>query len=285
MNRVGLSVTVLVLLLGCALAGSGARCALAGSGEPALAQQAPPPPPPPPPRPQATNAPPDSIEIINSNAADSTAWSRPDSLPPETESEPGFRTPSDPGSSGSAPREGDWGGSGSNAGTAPGASGSNTGRAGTSTAGGGARGGTGTGTRTGTREIPSTAFGVYAGFPSVAGLQLVLPVDGRAGFRMGLVGFPGVGILWTPGMEIRLTQPPGSTAIDGIYAYSNAFIGEYLLGRDRHWFGLETGLGYRWFLSDRSTRWLAGAELGGHWDSESAWPDKPSLRVFWMIVD
>ena len=135
--------------------------------------------------------------------------------------------------------------------------------------------------------VPSvTAFGVYGGYSSTAGLQMTLPTDGTFAFRMGLTGFPGLGWLWTPGVELRFGQEPGVLNTDGVYGFSNLYIGETVHDDpvSKHW-GVETGGGYRWILPDRrSVRWIAAIELGGRWTTESSAPKTPTVRAFWMIA-
>jgi hypothetical protein len=135
------------------------------------------------------------------------------------------------------------------------------------------------------RAGPTSGIGAYLGFPSLVGLMVTAPVDGVLAFRSGLTGIPGVGILWTPGLEIRFDQERGTYNRDGYYGYGNLFFGRIYQGSDRETTGFETGFGYRWFFADRGPkRSIVGFEAGGHWDADSAWPDRPSVRVFWMVT-
>jgi hypothetical protein len=102
---------------------------------------------------------------------------------------------------------------------------------------------------------------------------------------MGITGFPKLGWLWTPGMELRFGQKRGRLSTDGVYHFSNLYIGQSTNGKDEDLWGAESGFGYRWLLPDRrGVRWIAAVELGGRWTTESGFPDTPSLRAFWMIA-
>lgn len=131
-----------------------------------------------------------------------------------------------------------------------------------------------------------TSFGVYGGYSSTAGFQLAIPTDATFAFRMGLTGFPGIGWLWTPGVELRFGQTPGAYNTDGVYGFSNLYVGETVSDDPvtKHW-GVETGAGYRWILPDRrSVRWIAAIEIGGRWSPDSSAPKTPAVRAFWMIA-
>ena len=131
-----------------------------------------------------------------------------------------------------------------------------------------------------------TSFGVYGGYASTAGLQLAIPTDATFAFRMGLTGFPGIGWLFTPGVELRFGQEPGTFSTDGVYGFSNLYVGETVSADPvkKHW-GVETGGGYRWILPDRrSVRWIAAIEIGGRWSPSSSAPKTPTVRAFWMIA-
>lgn len=133
---------------------------------------------------------------------------------------------------------------------------------------------------------PVTAFGVYAGISSIAGIQMTIPTDATLAFRTGLTGFPGAGWLWTPGLELRFAHEPGTFSTDGVYGFTNLYIGETTTDDsvDKHW-GAETGAGYRWILPDRrGVRWIAAIELGGRWTPKSSAPKTPTIRAFWMIA-
>ncbi|MEZ4650191.1 MAG: hypothetical protein R3E97_15690 [Candidatus Eisenbacteria bacterium] len=138
----------------------------------------------------------------------------------------------------------------------------------------------------GTGVSSIAAFGVYGGYSSTAGLQVTVPADGTFAWRMGLTGFPGLGWLWTPGVELRFGQERGTFNTDGVYGFSNLYIGETLHeSPDKQHWGMETGAGFRWILPDRrSVRWIAAIELGGRWTTESASPKTPTVRAFWMIA-
>ncbi len=131
-----------------------------------------------------------------------------------------------------------------------------------------------------------TSFGVYGGYSSTAGFQFAIPTDGTLAFRTGLTGFPGIGWLWTPGVELRFGQTPGTYSTDSGYAFSNLYLGETTRDTPNrsHW-GLESGIGYRWILPDRrSVRWIAALEVGARWGTESGLPESPTIRAFWMIA-
>jgi hypothetical protein len=131
----------------------------------------------------------------------------------------------------------------------------------------------------------ATGIGIYAGFPSVLGLEIVTPADGTLAFRAGLTAFPGVGVVWTPGLEYRFGQEPGTYSRDGGYGFTDLFFSRNYVGRDRNRSGLEAGLGYRWVLPDiQGFRWIAAAEAGGQWDHPSVLPDRPSLRAYWVLA-
>lgn len=133
--------------------------------------------------------------------------------------------------------------------------------------------------------LQTSGLGAYAGFPSAIGVFFVAPADGTLAFRSGLTAFPGVGVLWSPGYEIRFGQESGTYAHNSGYLYTNLLLARIYTGEDRDHTGLEAGLGYRWILSDvRELRWIAGAEAGGHWDTDSYRPDRPSLRFYWMMA-
>jgi len=132
---------------------------------------------------------------------------------------------------------------------------------------------------------PVAAFGVYGGYPSAVGFQTVVPTDAPLAFRMGITGFPKLGWLWTPGMEVHFGQKSGRLNTDGAYHFSNLYIGQSTNGKDEDLWGAESGFGYRWLLPDRrGVRWVAAVELGGRWTTESGLPDTPSIRAFWMIA-
>jgi len=114
----------------------------------------------------------------------------------------------------------------------------------------------------------------------------VAPADGRVAFRSGLTGLPNIGILWSPGIEVRLDEIPGTYAVEGTYVFSNLFLGRSYLNGERDYTGLETGVGYRWPMDDRrGKRWIAALEAGGYWRPESSWPFRPSIRFSWLLVD
>jgi hypothetical protein len=131
-----------------------------------------------------------------------------------------------------------------------------------------------------------TAVGAYGGYPSVAGLQIAVPADGTLAFRSGLTGFPGIGYLFTPGVEIRFGQVPGTYSTNSGYTFANLFLGrENKAGQDKTHKGLEAGLGYRWILPDRrAVRWIGAIEAGAKWTPDSQWPDLPTIRAYWMIA-
>ena len=134
-------------------------------------------------------------------------------------------------------------------------------------------------------RLPLTGIGLFLGYPSTLGIQIAAPADGALAFRSGLTGFPGVGILWTPGVEVRFSQEPGTYSTDSGYGFANLLMSRTFSGKDKDHVGIEAGLGYRWVLSDRrALRWIGGVEGGGHWDADSIWPDRPSLRILWMVA-
>lgn len=135
--------------------------------------------------------------------------------------------------------------------------------------------------------LPKAATGVYFGYPSWVGAMIVAPADGVAAFRTGITALPEIGILWTPGVEVRFREVAGTYAVDGPYGYGNLFLGRsWMENRDRDYTGMECGLGYRWILADRrGYRWIAALEGGGYWRSSSAWPMRPSLRFSWLLVE
>lgn len=136
------------------------------------------------------------------------------------------------------------------------------------------------------RRLSKVASGVYGGYPSWGGAMIVAPADGPAAFRSGVTGLPNIGILWTPGFELRFDQPSGTFATDGGFFYGNLFLGRSYLNERRGYTAMETGLGYRWILSDRrGLRWIGAIEAGGYWRPESAWPYRPSLRAYWLLVE
>lgn len=135
--------------------------------------------------------------------------------------------------------------------------------------------------------LPKTATGIYGGYPTWAGAMIVAPADGVAAFRTGFTALPEIGILWTPGIEFRFGQEPGTYAVDSAYAFGNLYLGRsYREQEDRDYTGLECGLGYRWILDDRrGYRWIAALEGGGYWRPSSAWPMRPCLRFSWLLVE
>ncbi len=135
------------------------------------------------------------------------------------------------------------------------------------------------------RALGRTGVGVYGGFPSIAGLQFVAPVDGRVGFRTGITAAPAVGILWTPGIEVRFRETQGAYAEGGPLVFGNLFLGRTYVDEDKEERGLEAGVGYRIVMNDvRDLRWFLTAEVGGHWEKGSEWPLRPSARVMWMMA-
>jgi hypothetical protein len=135
------------------------------------------------------------------------------------------------------------------------------------------------------RRLPLTAVGAYAGYPSYGGVQFSAPVDGILAFRSGLTGFPHLGILWTPGIEVRFGQEPGTYNHSGGYGFANMRVGRSTTGDKHQYFGLESGLGFRWILWDRrGFRWIAACEAGGSWSPASMWPQTASGRIFWMMA-
>lgn len=140
-------------------------------------------------------------------------------------------------------------------------------------------------------EIPvrlsRTAAGAYAGYPSAVGALVTAPVDGPLGFRFGLGAFPGLGVVWSPGFEVRIGQERGAYTRDGYHFFANLLYGRTYIGHDRERTAVEAGIGYRWVVSDRQgLRWIAAAEVGGRWGSRSSgWPDYPGLRVYWLLAD
>ena len=136
------------------------------------------------------------------------------------------------------------------------------------------------------RPISAIAsFGAYGGYPSAFGFQTAYPTDGTLAVRMGLTGAPKLGWLWTPGYELRFGQRSTGYSSDGVYHFSNLYVGQTTSGTDEDHWGAESGLGYRWLLPDRrGVRWIAGVELGGRWATGSGWPDTPSARAYWMIA-
>lgn len=130
---------------------------------------------------------------------------------------------------------------------------------------------------------PASAFGLYGGAPSAAGLHAVGPVDGPIGFRMGLTGWPRVGLLWTPGFEVRFRQEPGTLSTSSAYLFSNYFIGRQLTAETEEKNAMEAGLGYRFFLNDRrGKRWVLALESGGYWRSKHALPLRPTIRLMFV---
>lgn len=104
--------------------------------------------------------------------------------------------------------------------------------------------------------------------------------------RFGLTGFPTVGVLFTPGVEYRFGQEPGTIAASGVYAFGNAYLGRSYLGDERDYAGAEVGLGYRWLIDDRrGMRWIGAIEGGGYWRHDPAQLRRPSLRFLWTLVE
>ena len=97
----------------------------------------------------------------------------------------------------------------------------------------------------------NTATGISIGYPAYPGLFVIAPADGPLAFRSGLTGFPTIGLLWTPGLEYRFGQEPGTLSQNGVYAFGNAFLGRTYLEGDKEYAGAEAGFGYRWFIDDR----------------------------------
>lgn len=133
---------------------------------------------------------------------------------------------------------------------------------------------------------PRSAIGLYLGYPSIAGLQVIAPIDGRFGLRNGFTGVPGYAGLWTPGFEVRFSETPGTYATGGFYTYGNLFFQRLLddkrVERER---GAEAGFGWRFALDDvRGIRWLLGVEAGGFWQAHSEWPLRPSVRLNWVAA-
>jgi hypothetical protein len=136
------------------------------------------------------------------------------------------------------------------------------------------------------RLPPNTATGVSIGYPAYPGLFVVAPADGSLAFRSGLTGFPTIGLLWTPGLEYRFGQEPGTLSQNSVYAFGNAFLGRTYLEGEREYTGVETGLGYRWFIDDRrGVRWVAAVEAGGYWRGDPVKPRRPCLRFLWTLVE
>jgi hypothetical protein len=137
------------------------------------------------------------------------------------------------------------------------------------------------------RLPPNTATGVSIGYPAYPGLFITAPADGPLAFRSGLTGFPTIGLLWTPGLEYRFGQESGTLSQNGVYAFSNAFLGRTYLDGDQHEYtGAEVGLGYRWFVDDRrGVRWIAAVEAGGYWRGDPVKPRRPCLRFLWTLVE
>ncbi len=102
---------------------------------------------------------------------------------------------------------------------------------------------------------------------------------------MGLTGFPNLGILWTPGIEVRPGQESGTLSTSGPYGFGNLFFGYQKGAETEEKRALESGLGYRWFLSDRrGKRWVLGFEAGGYWRSRHALPVRPTVRLIFMLA-
>jgi hypothetical protein len=135
------------------------------------------------------------------------------------------------------------------------------------------------------RRLPPTAIGLYGGYPSYGGLQIVAPVDGALGFRSGLTGFPNVGILWTPGVEVRFGQESGTYNHSGPYAFSNLRLGRSETGHEHMYVGNETGAGFRFLFWDRrGYRWILAGEVGGAWEPGSLWPEHTAGKLMWMVA-
>ncbi len=137
------------------------------------------------------------------------------------------------------------------------------------------------------RLPPNTATGVSIGYPAYPGLFVVAPADGPLAFRSGLTGFPTIGLLWTPGLEYRFGQEPGTLSQSGVYAFGNAFLGRSYLDGDGHEYsGAEAGLGFRWLINDRrGVRWIAAVESGGYWRGDPVQPRRLCLRFLWALVE
>jgi len=134
------------------------------------------------------------------------------------------------------------------------------------------------------RPLPG-GMGFSVGYPSALGLFVVAPVDAALGYRFGLTGLPGQGLLWSPGFELRFDAVPGLYSTDGLYLFGNALFGRDYHGRDNEELGMEMGLGWRWFTSDvRGFRWVGAVEAGGWWTPESMGPYRPALRLSWMVA-
>ncbi|MBK8232058.1 MAG: hypothetical protein IPK72_16120 [Candidatus Eisenbacteria bacterium] len=135
------------------------------------------------------------------------------------------------------------------------------------------------------RLPPAAAVGLYAGTPSATGLFVTGPVDGSIGLRFGFTGWPNVGILWTPGVEVRFAQEPGTLGTSSAFLFGNLFGGYQKGAETEEKKGMEFGLGYRWFLSDvRGYRWIFSTEAGGLWKSQDAVPIRPSIRFAWLLA-
>lgn len=135
------------------------------------------------------------------------------------------------------------------------------------------------------RLPPAAAMGLYAGTPSATGLFVTGPVDGSIGLRFGLTGWPNLGILWTPGVEVRFAQEPGTLGTSSAFLFGNLFGGYQKGAETPEKKGMEFGLGYRWFLSDvRGYRWIFSTEAGGLWKSQDALPVRPSIRFAWLLA-
>lgn len=137
------------------------------------------------------------------------------------------------------------------------------------------------------RLPPNTATGFSIGYPSYPSLFIVTPADGPLAFRSGLIAFPTIGLLWTPGLEYRFGQEPGTLSQNSVYAFGNAFLGRtYLDGDEHEYTGAEAGIGYRWLIDDRrGVRWIAAVEGGGYWHGDPLKPRRPCLRFLWTLVE
>lgn len=135
------------------------------------------------------------------------------------------------------------------------------------------------------RLLPRSGLGIYGGFPSMGGLIVVSPIDGPIGFRSGLGGIPKVGMVWTPGFELRLGQSGGTLATSGALLYANLFYARRDTEATTFHDGLEAGIGYRRRLLDRrGWRWFLYFEAGGFWNASDGLPQRPAGRILWTMA-
>jgi hypothetical protein len=134
------------------------------------------------------------------------------------------------------------------------------------------------------RPLPG-GVGISLGYPSAIGAFVCAPIDATLGYRFGLTGFPGAGLLWSPGVELRFHQVRGLYSANGFYLFGDALFARDYGGRDDEDLGMELGAGWRWFSSDlRGFRWIGAVEAGGWWTPASMSPHRPALRLYWIAA-